>query len=366
MLCYMKLFKCFQSGDEGSLSVPRTRTNTQILNLQDPGAEDMTEPEGPESVSQSKPSAVVSHDYNQHSSSATGDIRIHEVKPDGKSICLVNMSNDKDIDFSGYALKQQVGGCPVALYRFPPKTMFAAKSYITVYSGCNDVILHQPPTQFVWREQDRWGTGPECTTILCKPNGQAVAWMTAAHRFGDISMETKNVDGLSSDLPTFTRNLNAPQQEMLLLKRQKESPPSLAPPKQPHGNAYCQVHSSYNEKRVKDLGNDNSSNHRQARCQAMAVPDKVPGEPYAGIKGQTMGSSTMRRYTPLNPRSGNVRMNGSITNRVQLNGSERTYKNMDGNIRFGSVSPFNSPQQQEFSRALENKSTLLTTSVQFV
>lgn len=39
-------------------------------------------------------------------------------------------------------------------------------------------------------------------------------------------------------------------------------------------------------------------------------------EPYAGVSGQRMGSSTMRRYTPLNGTTGNIRKNGSITNRM--------------------------------------------------
>ena len=41
-----------------------------------------------------------------------------------------------------------------------------------------------------------------------------------------------------------------------------------------------------------------------------------PAEPYAGIAGKRMGSSTMRRYTPLNGQSGNIRKNGAIANRV--------------------------------------------------
>ena len=31
---------------------------------------------------------------------------------------------------------------------------------------------HNPPSDFFWTEQAKWGTGPECTTILCRPNGQ--------------------------------------------------------------------------------------------------------------------------------------------------------------------------------------------------
>ena len=34
----------------------------------------------------------------------------------------------------------------------------------------------------VWKEQLKWGTGPECTTVLSKPNGQAVSWTTGCHK----------------------------------------------------------------------------------------------------------------------------------------------------------------------------------------
>ena len=58
--------------------------------------------------------------------------------------------------------------------------------------------------------------------------------------------------------------------------REKETPPSLAPQNHTHGNTYSEVHPHYNENRVRELGNDNSSNHRQTRSQS-AVPDRVPG-----------------------------------------------------------------------------------------
>ncbi|XP_022378387.1 lamin tail domain-containing protein 1 [Enhydra lutris kenyoni] len=40
---------------------------------------------------------------------------------------------------------------------------------------------HQPPSDFLWREQNKFRTSPNCTTILCKPNGEAVAWYTPIH-----------------------------------------------------------------------------------------------------------------------------------------------------------------------------------------
>ncbi|XP_034501494.1 lamin tail domain-containing protein 1 [Ailuropoda melanoleuca] len=32
---------------------------------------------------------------------------------------------------------------------------------------------HQPPSDFLWREQSKFGTSPNCTTILCKLNGES-------------------------------------------------------------------------------------------------------------------------------------------------------------------------------------------------
>ena len=72
-------------------------------------------------------------------------------------------------------IQQNVGGHPVAVFRFPPRTKFPLESTMTIWSGSQDAIEHQPPKDWVWKEQHKWGTGPECTTILCKPNGQ-VHW----------------------------------------------------------------------------------------------------------------------------------------------------------------------------------------------
>ena len=78
----------------------------------------------------------------------------------------------QNVEFGDYLLKQQVGGHPVSVYRFPPRMTIHPRGLITVWSGQADPLQHQPPMDFVFLEQRRWGTGPECTTILCKGNGQ--------------------------------------------------------------------------------------------------------------------------------------------------------------------------------------------------
>ncbi len=40
---------------------------------------------------------------------------------------------------------------------------------------------HNPPSDFLWKDQHKWGTGPECTTILCKQNGQVGVLNMSGH-----------------------------------------------------------------------------------------------------------------------------------------------------------------------------------------
>jgi len=46
--------------------------------------------------------------------------------------------------------------------------------YLKVWCGNSKDITPEPPHVFLWKEQRKWETGPECLTILTKPNGQVV------------------------------------------------------------------------------------------------------------------------------------------------------------------------------------------------
>ncbi len=78
----------------------------------------------------------------------------------------------KDEEIGGYSIQQNVGGHPVAVFRFPQRVSLPAQKLATVWSGSSDPLLHQPPTDFIFPEQEKWGAGPECTTILTKNTGQ--------------------------------------------------------------------------------------------------------------------------------------------------------------------------------------------------
>ena len=75
------------------------------------------------------------------------------------------------MEIGSYVLQQTVRNHPVAVFRFPEQTKLKANSTVTVWTRCDDHSLHSPPENIVWKEQEKWGTGSECVTILCKPNG---------------------------------------------------------------------------------------------------------------------------------------------------------------------------------------------------
>ncbi|XP_041367270.1 uncharacterized protein LOC121381918 isoform X3 [Gigantopelta aegis] len=270
-----------------------------------------------------QPYSSTTHDYTTSTSSSIGDIKILEVNQDGKFIRLFN-DGAQEIEIGNYMIQQNVGGHPVAVYRFPPRVKFAGNTTITVHSGMNDVILHQPPKDFVWKEQLKWGTGPECTTILCRPCGQAIAWTTAAHRFtrdpceemqkgrAGGSVESDSLAG--GDERLVEVNMDRPQLEPVYLKREKQQRPTLNPTRHPHGTSEnITTHPHTGQARPLIFGNDNSTNSRQSRSQSMR-PDPIPGKCSSGVSAQRMGSAPLRKYTT----SGTLKGSGYIANKADM------------------------------------------------
>lgn len=110
-------------------------------------------------------------------------------------------------------------------------------------------------------------------------------------------------------LPEYNMDTNAPKPEPVYLKREKESPPSLHPPKHPHGvQPPASVHPHTGQARPLTYGNDNSSVNRQSRGQSTR-PDPIPGAPYAGASAQRMGSALLRKSNA----------SGAIANRAVTN-----------------------------------------------
>lgn len=47
----------------------------------------------------------------------------------------------------------------------------------------------QPPTDFVWEEQSKFRSNPDCTTILCKPNGEVSVRVTSTRSSSHCSLQ---------------------------------------------------------------------------------------------------------------------------------------------------------------------------------
>ncbi|XP_028397529.1 lamin-B2-like [Dendronephthya gigantea] len=197
-------------------------------------------------------------DYYSPTSSHTGHVKILEVNPSGKYVRLFNSSTFQDEEIGGFMIQQNISGSPVTVFRFPPRTKLKANSHVTVWSAVS-LVPHNPPSDFLWKDQHKWGTGPECTTILCKPNGQAVAWTTAAFPFGiPKPVSSREEEGESLQYDDLNRSLLKPGSSETL-------PYSLPTDHSLHPNA--------GQSRVTIAGNDGMISNAQSRSQSRC-PDK--------------------------------------------------------------------------------------------
>uniref|UniRef100_A0A2K6EHT2 Lamin tail domain containing 1 n=1 Tax=Propithecus coquereli TaxID=379532 RepID=A0A2K6EHT2_PROCO len=230
-----------------------------------------------------------------------GDIKIADVNIKGLFVKLVNSSLDKELAIGDHILQQNVNGQRVSLYRFLPNIVMQANSSVTVWAAASEA-KHQPPSNFLWKEQNKFITSPDCTTILCKPNGQAVAWYTLIHwKQAWEKLETDiEFDRSSIVTPKFRRHMfrwaastttvtteteDQPkkgtskyqlEQDQVFLEREKEIPPTLSPNCSP----WCQSpfvpthpHSPLIE--PYDTGTAGSRLSRQPRSQSTR-PDRAP------------------------------------------------------------------------------------------
>ncbi|KAF5912568.1 hypothetical protein HPG69_004240, partial [Diceros bicornis minor] len=118
---------------------------------------------------------------------ALGDIKIAEVNVKGLFVKFVNSSLDKEVDVGDHILQQNVNGQVISLYRFLPNIILQANSTVTVWAAASEA-KHQPPSDFLWKEQNKFTTSPNCTTILCKPNGEvSVQFLTIVFKRLDSS-----------------------------------------------------------------------------------------------------------------------------------------------------------------------------------
>jgi len=250
-------------------------------------------------------------DYHSPTSSHTGNVRILEVNPDGNYVRVFNTSSFKDEEIGGFMIQQNVAGRPVTVFRFPPRTRLKALSHATVWSAAS-LSRHNPPSDFLWKDQHKWGTGPECTTILCKPNGQAVAWTTAAYPFGvpnqiptrDTGPTVLPETGLDKGPVTERTSPRSPRFKAPdPVPREIEGKPFSNPPTDP-------LHPHTVQPRTKTGGHDAMSMHPQARSQTER-PDpsgasRTGGAPLRRFTGTSLPNC--KSSAPKNGQGGSIRV----------------------------------------------------------
>ncbi|XP_031239735.1 lamin tail domain-containing protein 1 isoform X2 [Mastomys coucha] len=202
----------------------------------------------------SKHLSVILEEVGQFTSSSLGDIKIAEVNVKGFFVRLVNSSNEKEVEIGNHILQQNVKGHAVSLYQFPDNITLQASSMVTVWAAASEA-KPQPPTDFVWEEQSKFRSNPDCTTILCKPNGEAIAWYTPIHwkqawekLETDIEFERCSVVSPSmrshmfgwtaASMSPISKEKEEPRQKMpsqvcSVLMREEEIPPTILPNKSP-------------------------------------------------------------------------------------------------------------------------------------
>ncbi|KAM6216305.1 lamin tail domain-containing protein 1 [Rhynchocyon petersi] len=210
-------------------------------------------------------------------SSALGHIKIADVDSKGFFVKFINASHDKELDIGDHILQQKLNGQTVALYRFHPNIVMQANSTVTVWAAASEA-KHRPPSDFLWKEKNKFRTSPNCTTILCKPNGEAIAWYTPIHwkqawekletdiEFDRCSVITSTLEKTKFQLPMTTISIAKGKQaqegkdtllchvgQVQAINREKEIPPTLFPTRSPwcnspnsSGHPYCPLTELHN------------------------------------------------------------------------------------------------------------------------
>ncbi|XP_006897283.1 PREDICTED: intermediate filament tail domain-containing protein 1 [Elephantulus edwardii] len=203
--------------------------------------------------------SIIFDEVGHFRSSAIWHIKIVDVNTKGLFVKFINSTHDKELDIGDHILQQKVNGQTVSLYRFLPNVIVQANSTVTVWAAASEAT-HQPPSDFLWKEQNKFVTSPNCTTILSKPNGEAIAWYTPIHwkqRWEKIETDIefdshsvvatlqKNVFQLPTATTTAPKGRQDQEETLLhhvgqvqvLIKREKEIPPTLFPTRSPWSNS---------------------------------------------------------------------------------------------------------------------------------
>ncbi|XP_053111193.1 lamin tail domain-containing protein 1 isoform X2 [Hemicordylus capensis] len=285
-------------------------------------------------------------------SSAVGNLKIIEVHSDGHYVKILNSSPDKEEGIGDYTLQQNLNGHPVAIFRFPPKIRMKATAAITVWAACSK-MPHKPP-DYLWKELEKFKSGPECTTILCNPGGQAVAWYTPINwsqkqtveeecdesnlkntrkpLAGVRQLRERSETRIFNTLQTLASQSLAEGKEPDFIMREEKKPPILNPVQ----SSWCQSPSSPTHPHYSVQRQSEGRHLKNLPKKSDAGPGIQYTEGIRAIKSATGG--------------------GSSKSRARLTRSAGP--NLGGVIYVGSAAPIGSALQKYFAHSSSNFSLL--------
>ncbi|NWQ81183.1 LMNB1 protein, partial [Columbina picui] len=107
-----------------------------------------------------------------HSASATGNVSVEEIDIDGKFIRLKNTSQ-QDQPMGGWEMIRKMGDTS-AVYRYTSGFILKAGQTVTIWAA-NAGVSASPPTDYIWKNQNSWGTGEDVKVVLKNSQGEVVA-----------------------------------------------------------------------------------------------------------------------------------------------------------------------------------------------
>jgi len=78
----------------------------------------------------------------------------------------------QDVELGSHILIQTVECGLYAVFQFPPIAPLQSGEELTVFSGSAGIgpCDHEPKNHYFLTSQPRWATGPNCVTILTRPD----------------------------------------------------------------------------------------------------------------------------------------------------------------------------------------------------
>lgn len=127
---------------------------------------------------------------NVITASATGDIEISEVCPDGQFVKLYN-KGPKEVALSGYELIRTTAGENVStVFKFHRSVKLGPGNWLTIWSSTASNQIHEPSAGSIVMNTQAWVVGDLMATILLNSEGQEIA--THELKKGQISHSRGN------------------------------------------------------------------------------------------------------------------------------------------------------------------------------